>query len=54
MTFSEGKARLFEHVENEVKESGCLIFNKREIELTITRILQPYEREVKKQNINKL
>lgn len=44
MTFEEGKKRLFEHIENEVKESGCWIFNKREIELTITRILQPYER----------
>ena len=44
MTFSEGKTRLFEHVENEVKKSGFWIFNKREIELTITRILQPYER----------
>jgi hypothetical protein len=44
MTFEEGRKRLFEHVENEVKESGFWIFNKKEIELTITRILQPYER----------
>jgi hypothetical protein len=44
MTLQEGRKRLFEYVENEVKKSGCWIFNKRKIELTITRILQPYER----------
>jgi hypothetical protein len=44
MTLQEGRKRLFEHVENEVKKSGFWIFNKRVIELTITRILQPYER----------
>lgn len=44
MTLEEGRKRLFEHVENEVQESGFWYFNKKDIKLTITRILQPYER----------
>jgi hypothetical protein len=44
MTFDEGRKQLFDFVEDEIKRSGFWIFNKRKIDLTITRILQPYER----------
>jgi hypothetical protein len=45
MTKEEGKIKLFKIVEEEIKNSGWLIFNKRNIELAITRILEPYEKK---------
>lgn len=41
----EGEKLLFEKINNQIKESGWWIFNKRNIELTITRILEPYEKK---------
>lgn len=45
MTKKEGIKLLFNRVDNEIQKSGWWIFNKRNIELVITRILEPYEKK---------
>lgn len=44
MTAAEGKDRLVEFVQKKVDRSGFFIFFKRDITLTLTRILEPYEK----------
>jgi hypothetical protein len=44
MELVEGKQLLINRVEYEIGKSGWWIFNKRNIELSITRILKPYEK----------
>lgn len=47
MTLEEGEISLFNKINNDIKESGWWFFNKRKIELSITRILEPYEKKSK-------
>lgn len=44
MTEEEGKDRLIQFVENKVKNSGWLIFFKRDLQISFPRILEPYEK----------
>jgi hypothetical protein len=44
MTLEEGQYRLIQFVEKEIAQSGLWIFFKRDIEVSLTRILDPFEK----------
>ena len=44
MTLQEGKDILFNRIDTQIQKSGWWIFNKKDITLSITRILEPYEK----------
>lgn len=44
MTEEAGKDRLVQFVQRKIQKSGWFIFFKRDLKLTLTRILEPYEK----------